>query len=129
MIDTKQSMAQKFFVYQAYVYNVVDGDTIDAEIDLGFKIKVCQRLRLARVDTPEKGQPGFEEAKEFVKKLVLSKDVTVSTQKVSKWGYYLADVEIEGLSLSDMLLKTGLAVEYFGGKKPEESNGKNKADK
>lgn len=126
MIDTK-SMAQKFFVYQAYVYNVVDGDTLDVEIDLGFKIKVCQRLRLARVDTPEKGQSGFEEAKDFVKKLVLSKDVVISTQKVSKWGYYLADVEIEGRSLSEMLLQAGLAVEYFGGKK-EGSNGSVKTE-
>jgi len=44
---------------------VVDGDTVDALVDLGFKIQTIQRLRLARVNTPERSQPAYTEAKEF----------------------------------------------------------------
>ena len=54
------------YQYSATVYNVVDGDTIDVVVDLGFKITTKQRLRLNGIDTPEKGQPGFNEAKEWL---------------------------------------------------------------
>lgn len=105
------------YKYKAVVTYVVDGDTVDVEIDLGFKIKVAQRLRLARVDTPEKGQPGYLEAKEYVRDCIEGEDVTIITHKVSKWGYYLADVVIEGYNVSDMLLAAGLGLPYDGGKK------------
>ena len=41
------------FSYKATVLRVVDGDTVDAEIDLGFRMKTTQRLRLKGIDTPE----------------------------------------------------------------------------
>lgn len=104
--------------YKAVVYNVVDGDTIDAVIDLGFKIEIKQRLRLARVDTPERGQPGYEGAKQFVKSLIEGKQVSIMTEKVSKWGYYLAEVFIEnGKNVSDALIENQFAKFYDGGKK------------
>lgn len=103
--------------YRANVLHVVDGDTIDAEVDLGFKIETKQRLRLARVDTPERGQNGYDEAKEFVNHCILQKEVVLKTEKISKWGYYLAEVFIEGRNLSDMLIAANLAKPYNGGKK------------
>ena len=107
----------KMYEYKAKVTTVVDGDTIDATIDLGFKIHTAQRLRLARVDTPEKGQPGYGAARDFVKELIEGKEVTIRTHKVSKWGYFLADVVIEGRDVADMLLAAGLAKAYDGGTK------------
>ena len=50
------------YVYNCKVLNVVDGDTIDIELDLGFNIKVKERVRLLGVDTPEVFGPNAEEA-------------------------------------------------------------------
>ena len=105
------------YEYKAKITNVVDGDTVDALVDLGFKVQTLQRLRLTRIDTPERGQNGFAEAKNFVKQLIEGKDVTMRSYKASKWGYFLADVIIDGRDVADMLLAAGLAKAYDGGKK------------
>jgi micrococcal nuclease len=105
------------YEYKARVVNVVDGDTVDAVIDLGFKVSINQRLRLDRIDTPERGEPGYVEAKAFVFDMVGGKEVTLKTYKVSKWGYYLADILLQGKSVSDALVSAGLAKHYDGGKK------------
>lgn len=106
------------YQYKAKVINVVDGDTVDAVVDLGFKIHTTQRFRLARIDTPERGQAGFIEAKIFVTDAVLNKEVMISTEKVSKFGYYLAEITLDtGDKLNDVLIKEGLAKPYDGGKK------------
>jgi len=105
------------YEYKAKVTNVVDGDTVDALVDLGFKVQTLQRLRLTRVDTPERTQPGYGAARDFVKQLVEGKEVTMRSYKASKWGYFLADISIDGKDVADMLLSAGLAKEYDGGKK------------
>lgn len=105
------------FEYKATIENVVDGDTVDAFIDLGFKVCIKQRLRLAGLDTPERGQPGYLEAKAFVIDKVLDKVVMIRTEKVSKWGYFLADVFIDGSHLNKALLAESFAKPYDGGKK------------
>lgn len=105
------------YEYKARVVNVVDGDTVDAVIDLGFKVAVSQRLRLDRIDTPERGEPGYLEAKTFVYDMLYDKEITLKTYKVSKWGYYLADIFLQGKSVSDALVNAGLAKHYDGGKK------------
>lgn len=106
------------YQYKGIVENVVDGDTIDVIIDLGFKIQTKQRLRLARIDTPERGEPGYGAARDFVKDVSLNKQVLIKTEKVSKWGYYLAEVTLEdGKNLNDTLVQAQLAVYYKGEKK------------
>lgn len=106
------------YTYNAVAYNVVDGDTIDAEIDLGFKVHIRARLRLAEVDTPERGQPGYNEAKAFVSEHVYGKPLLIRTTKVSKFGYYLAEVVMpDNKILNQELLNAGLAKPYTGGKK------------
>lgn len=105
------------YEYTAQVTNVVDGDTIDVVVDLGFKIKTAQRLRLARVDTPERHQADYDTAKKFTKDLLLNKDVFIRTHKVSKWGYYLVDVIHQGQDVADILIAANLGRPYDGGKK------------
>lgn len=106
------------YEYTARIESVVDGDTIDAVIDLGFKVSTRQRLRLARIDTPERGQDGYTEARVFVRDAVLEKLVKIRTEKVSKWGYYIAEITLpDGRNLSDALIEAGLAKPYGGGKK------------
>jgi micrococcal nuclease len=106
------------YEYRATVENVVDGDTVDLVIDLGFKIASRQRVRLARINTPERTQPGYAAARDFVRDAVLNKSVTLKTEKVSKWGYYLAEITLEdGRNLNDTLVQAQLAKYYDGGKK------------
>lgn len=106
------------FEYQAKVFNVVDGDTLDVEIDLGFKIATKQRIRLAHVDTPERSQENYAEAKKLVEDLTLKKNVFLRTSKPSKWGYYLAEVITEtGQDVAQVLISQNLGQKYEGGKK------------
>lgn len=106
------------FEYRANVFNVVDGDTLDVEVDLGFKICTKQRVRLAHVDAPERSEQKYAEAKKLVEDLTLNKNVFLRTSKPSKWGYYLAELVTEnGLNLSDVLVSQNLAKRYEGGKK------------
>lgn len=105
------------YEYVGLVTNVVDGDTVDVVVDLGFKVNTAQRLRLAGVDTPERNQAGFSEAKAFTQEMIGGKLVTIKTQKVSKFGYYLADITIDGKNVSQELIAAGHGKPYDGGKK------------
>jgi len=116
--------------YKAQVTRVVDGDTIDCLVDLGFTVSVKQRFRLYGVNTPESRTRDAEEkvkglaAKKFVMDRIAGKKVEVDiTKGTGKYGRYLATVhyqtEKDG-SFTDLnaeLIKDGHAVEYFGGKR------------
>lgn len=90
------------FKYTALITRVVDGDTFDAEIDLGFSITHRIRIRLAEVDTPETYRPktlmekahGLE-ATSFVAGLIEGKVVVIETEKKGKYGRYLAVIYVE----------------------------------
>lgn len=103
------------FTYQAEIYRVVDGDTVDAMVDLGFKIYTKQRIRLARIDTPERGQPGYDEATDRLSELVLNKRVRLVTTRASKWGYFLGELYVDDASVNSIMLLEGLAKPYTGG--------------
>ncbi len=107
------------YKYKAEVYNVVDGDTVDVIVDLGFKIYTKQRIRLAGIDTPERGQPGYTEAADRLEELILGKTVHLETTKASKWGYFLGEIFQNGdfVSVNKMMLSEGLAKPYSGGTK------------
>lgn len=107
----------EMYEYVGQVLNVVDGDTVDVMVDLGFKVTTAQRLRLAGVDTPERNQAGFTEAKDFTQSMIGGKLVTIKTHKVSKFGYYLADIVIDGKNVSQELIAAGFGKSYDGGKK------------
>jgi micrococcal nuclease len=77
---------------QCKVLSAVDGDTIDVRIDVGFYVHTEQRLRLLGVDTPERGQPGYREATEFVAEKTVGKRVYFVTHKGDKYGRFLTDV-------------------------------------
>ena len=106
------------FEYKATVDYVVDGDTVEVTIALGFKITTKQRIRLSGIDTPEKGKPGYTEAKEHLISTLLNKTVTILSTKVSKWGYYLGNFYTEdGLHVNQQMIDLGLAKIYNGGTK------------
>lgn len=110
--------------YKAFVNKIIDGDTIDVRVDLGFSIFVDMRLRLNGIDTNELHSVDLEkrakaiEARLHVADRILNKDVELVTYKEDKYGRYLADVYYgENVLLNEELVDKGLAVYYDGGKR------------
>ena len=56
----------EYFYKVVSIKKVVDGDTVDAEVDTGFRHKCTERFRLTGIDTPERGEPGFKEATQYL---------------------------------------------------------------
>jgi micrococcal nuclease len=108
------------------VLAVVDGDTIDVDIDLGFDISLTKRVRLAGIDTPESRTKDKEEkvlgleVKELLKKkLKEAKSIVIKTQlpdSTEKYGRILGWVFLDGaeLSINEALIAGGYAWEYMG---------------
>ncbi len=96
------------------VRKVVDGDTVDLVLDVGFHLTTMLRFRLLGVDTPERGQRGAAEATAFVTDwLAAAAGLTAHTRKADSFGRWLADlVDDEGRSLSQALLESGHAQPY-----------------
>ena len=112
------------FVYNASLDRVVDGDTIDVTLDLGFDVKLHkQRVRLAGIDTPESRTRNLAEkelglaAKERLIQLCSGKFRIKSLGK-GKYGRILGIPYTEdGKDICQILIKEGHAVEYWGGAK------------
>jgi len=108
------------------VIKVVDGDTIDADIDLGFDISLTKRVRLNGIDTPESRTTDLKEkalgleVKEWLKhKLEGAKDILIKTQlpdSTEKYGRILGNLYInnESLSLNEQMVNAGYAWSYKG---------------
>jgi micrococcal nuclease len=104
--------------YTAKVVRVVDGDTIDVEIDLGFDIWHKTRLRLANIDAFERYTDQGKKATEYVIEALSSQPTyEITTYKTDKYGRYLAEIFIKGNSLNKSLVDIGLAVPYVEGKR------------
>jgi len=119
------------FEYQAYVKRVIDGDTIEVAVDLGFKITMETPVRLYGINAPESNSSVPEErkkaraAKDFLEDRILSKVVRIQSVKPKdKYGRWLATIfvigrELEQESINDQLVKIGLAKHWDGqGEKP-----------
>jgi micrococcal nuclease len=114
----------EYFVKE--VKNVVDGDTIDVVIDLGFDILFASRVRLAGIDTPESRTTDKAEkvlgleAKEYLKKqLKDAKSVVIRTEKMDsseKYGRILGWVYVNGNSesVNNKMINDGYAWGYLG---------------
>lgn len=105
------------YVYAAKVLKIVDGDTLDILVDLGFDVHIKKRLRMAHLNAPERGTQGGADATAFlVDRLPLGCDIVVHTVKngTDKWGRYLAEVYIDNKSVNEELLSKSLAVPYEG---------------
>lgn len=104
-------------MYAATVTNLVDADTIDVALDLGMRVTMKTRLRIAHIDAPERHTAAGREALTFAMSLIPSgTSVTVATRKPDKYGRALADVALlDGRDLADELVRAGHAVRYEGG--------------
>jgi micrococcal nuclease len=115
-----------FEYYVKKVTKVVDGDTIDVEIDLGFDISFSSRVRLAGIDTPESRTTdkmekalGLE-AKSYLKNQIESaKTVVIKTEKMDsseKYGRILGWLFLDGsnISMNEKMIEDGHAWGYLG---------------
>ena len=115
------------YAYKAQLVRVVDGDTVDAMIDLGFDVWVKRRIRFMGVDTWECRTRNKEEKKKGLLAKAYTKDMleadkgifTLKSYGVGKYGRVLGELFIKGHrdSLNDLLKIHGHAYEYHGGKK------------
>ena len=123
-------MAKKMdkHIYSAKVVRVVDGDTADAMIDLGFDTWVKKRIRFYGVDTWESRTRNLEEkkkglaAKDYVKDLLENSDegkFLLKSHGVGKYGRVLGELFVKGheSSVNELLKENGHAYEYHGEKK------------
>ena len=125
--------------YVRTVENVVDGDTIDVLIDLGFDILFQSRVRLAGIDTPESRTSDKAEkvlgleSKEYLKKYLKdAKSVVIKTEKMDsseKYGRILGWVYVDGdtESINDKMINDGYAWGYLGDTKVKDFDALKKA--
>jgi micrococcal nuclease len=121
------------YEYKVKVLKVVDGDTVDVDIDLGFGVVLSdERVRIMGIDTPEsrtrdKVEKVFGLASKTRLKQLLGKTAVLKTQinkngedMKGKFGRILGDfVSVDGRMVTDVLVEEGHAVAYFGGSKEE----------
>lgn len=116
-------MDLQLYVYKARVTSVYDGDTCTVDIDLGLSTWIHgEKIRLHRINAPEiRGEErdrGLKSA-EFLKGLILGKDIILQTvkDKKEKYGRYLGEIWIPGangetINVNDKMVKQGYA-DYF----------------
>jgi endonuclease YncB( thermonuclease family) len=104
--------------YYGQIIRVIDGDTFEAMIELGFGVvqKFC--IRLNGIDAPEKNTDKGRKAKEFVRQLIENKQVIVTDVGTEKYGRSLASVQLmDGTDLTKFLLDKQIGIEYDGRRK------------
>jgi len=117
------------FEYKVYIQRVVDGDTVDVDIDLGFGVILKkERVRIMGIDTPEsrtrdKVEKKFGLASKARLKEILGKEAVLVCKEYDakgKFGRVLGDFTTkDGRMVTDVLVEEGHAVAYFGGSKDE----------
>ena len=113
------------------VVKVVDGDTIDVVIDLGFDLFKKERVRLAGIDTPESRTKDLAEkemgleAKEYLKKnLDEAEEIIIATEKDGKYGRMLGWIALDDdvTPFNQFMVDRGYAWQYDGGTKEKDLN-------
>ena len=112
------------YEYSCTVERVVDGDTIDVVLDLGFDILYKSRVRLYGIDTPESRTRDLDEkargkmAGAFLKDAVDNGSKVVIETKLKdsrgKYGRVLGNVVVDGVNINEAMIENFLAVAYFG---------------
>ena len=115
------------FEYEATLDRLIDGDTIDVLIDLGFDIHIKKRVRIFGINTPESRTRDLEEkkrglaAKARLKELIKENGnkFQLTSHGVGKFGRCLGEIELSVGNAGDILVSEGHAYPYFGGNKEE----------
>ena len=113
------------YIYNAKCIKVVDGDTIDAQIDLGFDTHKVIRIRLVGINAPESRTRDLEEktrglaAKQFVIDILKKhhNNFILHSLGVGKYGRCLGEIFLGDVKLNELLITEGHATAYNGGKR------------
>jgi micrococcal nuclease len=105
--------------YKATLNRIIDGDTIDVNIDLGFDVKIKQRVRLYGINTPEVRTKDLNEKKkgleatEYLKK-ILPKEFIIETilNKRGKYGRVLGILWVKDVNINEKMVNEGYAKKY-----------------
>jgi len=106
------------YEYNAKIISIYDGDTVTAEVDLGFNVAITEKFRLVRINAPEvRGEEREDglKSRDRLRELILNKKVTIKTLKdrKGKYGRYLAEIYInqddETTNVNDWLVTENLA--------------------
>jgi len=121
-----------FWVALVYEYNckvkrVVDGDTVDVLIDLGFDIAYASRVRLYGIDTPESRTRDKDEkargfiSKDFLKSWLDKGSVVIRTRKdkKGKFGRILGEMVVDDININELMIEEHHAVKYHGQSKDD----------
>lgn len=104
------------YEYKATITAVYDGDTVTADIDLGFEVWLRgQKLRLLNINTPEvrgKTRPEGIIARDALRNRILGKEVIVKSDRRGKYGRWLVEIIIDEENINSWLLSEGYAVPY-----------------
>lgn len=116
----------ELYLYKANLINIVDGDTIDVEIDLGFNTFIKERVRLLGIDAAEsRTSNAAEKTWGMAAKVRLAELLTdsfiIQTEydAYGKYGRVLGTILVDGANINDMLVEEKLAVPYTGGNRDE----------
>ena len=117
------------YEYNCEVTKIVDGDTLDVDIDLGFSVRLTkQRIRMLGIDTPESRTRNKEEkirgllSKKFLSYMCpVGSNIRLVSHGKGKFGRILGEIfALEGeASVNKIMCEEGFAVEYYGGSKDE----------
>jgi micrococcal nuclease len=114
-------MKATLYQYALKNISVVDGDTLKADIDLGFGVSLTsKKIRLEHINCPEKDTPEGVAAKAFTEWWVQNVSdiiIVVKNHREDKYGRILGTVTSGGESLADILKFKGHGVDYEGGKR------------
>lgn len=95
------------------LHKVVDGDTVDLVVDVGFRTLLTQRVRLYLVNAPERGLPGANEAYLFLLDWLIARTgrLRLATYKEESFGRWVADIYVpsDGETVSEAMLRAGVA--------------------
>ena len=121
------------YTYKIKLDRIIDGDTIDAYIDLGFDISVRKRIRFMGINTPESRTRDLEEkarglaAKDRLKAILEgAKTIQLTSHGIGKYGRCLGELNVDVVdgkecltlvNVNELLIKEGHAVAYDGGKR------------
>ena len=111
------------YKYNAKIARVVDGDTVDALVDLGFDTCKKVRVRMMGMNAPESRTRDLEEkklglaAKDRLIELLGDGDFILQSHGVGKYGRCLGTLLVDEVDINKTLIKEGHATEYFGGKR------------
>jgi len=115
------------YVYNVKLDRVVDGDTVDLTVDLGFHVNIKERFRLLGIDAPESRTRDLAEKKRggqatfFLQKLIDDSEFIILDtfkDRKGKFGRWLATLyDDRGNNLNEMMVDHGHAVKYDGGKR------------